>query len=88
MLHRLLIVAELRETAPDGQWAQYEATGQACVVCPCGLNTGFIAKDQAAQQYREHARANQPPAAVRIHPETGEASAVLHDMLGEITREG
>lgn len=89
MLHRLLIVAELQSEEPtsDG-WAQYEATGRACVVCPCGLNTGFIDKTEAAQQYREHSQANQPPAAVRIHPETGEASEVLHDMLGEITREG
>lgn len=88
MLHRLLIVAELQEKKPVDGWAQYETTGRACVVCPCGLNTGFIDKTEAAQQYREHAQANTPPAAVRIHPETGEASAVLHDMLGEITREG
>lgn len=87
MLHRLLIVAELRQTQPDGQWAQYEATGRACIVCPCGLNTGFTDKNEAAQQYRDHAHTNQPPAAVRIHPETGEASSVLHDMLSEITRD-
>lgn len=88
MLHRLLIVAELQGKEPDGNWAQYEATGRACIVCPCGLNTGFIDKIEAAQQYREHADVNQPRAAVRVHPETGEASAVMHDMLGEITREG
>lgn len=85
MLHRLLIVAEIRETRPAEGWAQYEPTGQACVVCPCGLNTGFIPNAEAARQFREHTDANPPRGAVRIHPDTGEASAVLHDMLGEIT---
>jgi hypothetical protein len=87
VLHRLLIVAELTSDQPDGEWAQYRATGRACIVCPCGLNTGFVTKDEAAQLYREHAHANVPAAAVRIHPETGEASDVLRDMLGAITRE-
>jgi hypothetical protein len=87
MLHRLLIVAELRQPQTDEQWAQYEPTGRACVVCPCGLNTGFIDKTEAAQQYRDHARANQPPSPVHIHPDTGEARDVLHDMLGEITKD-
>ncbi|GHI91289.1 hypothetical protein [Streptomyces olivaceus] len=87
MLHHLLIVAELREIAPQTEWAEHEATGRACVVCPCGLNTGFTDRDEAAVQYREHAQANQPVSAVRIHPEIGPAAEVLQDMLGEITRE-
>lgn len=88
-MHRPIITAEIREMEPtsDG-WAQYEATGRVCVVCPCGLDSGFIPKEQAAVQYREHTNPVQPRPPVRIHPETGEASAVLHDMLGEITREG
>ncbi|RMB81288.1 hypothetical protein [Streptomyces shenzhenensis] len=55
MLHRLLIVAELQEKEPDDGWAQYQTTGRACVVCPCGFNTGFIPKAEAASQYRAHA---------------------------------
>ncbi|MER7799013.1 hypothetical protein ABTX71_01645 [Streptomyces parvulus] len=87
-MHSLFIVAEIHEAEPtQNGWAQYAATGRACVVCPCGLDTGFIETAKAAGRYREHAEANLPPAAVRIHPETGEASEVLHDMLGEITRE-
>ena len=87
MLHQTLIVAEVRELAPADGWAQYEATGRACVVCPCGLNTGFTDKTDAAQQYREHAQLTPTRAPVRHHPETAEASAVMHDMLGEITRD-
>lgn len=87
MLHQLLIVAEIRELDPEDGWARHEATGRACVVCPCGLNTGFIQKTDAAQQYREHARPTPTRPPVRHHPETAEASAVMHDMLGEITRD-
>lgn len=85
-MHHPLIVAEIRELTPEGGWRQYEPTGHACVVCPCGLNTGFIGKTEAATRYREHVQANPPAGAVRVHPETGEASSVLAAMLGEITR--
>ncbi|MFH9269203.1 hypothetical protein ACH4KN_33870 [Streptomyces sp. NPDC017546] len=87
MLHEPLIVAEIRELDPEDGWTRFEATGRACVVCPCGLNTDFIDKAEAAQQYRDHAQASPTRAAVRHHPETAEASSVMHDMLGEITRD-
>lgn len=47
-------IPEVRESAPIGDWKAYEATGRACVVCPCGLNTGFINKDEALQAYKDH----------------------------------
>jgi len=87
MLHQPLIVAEIREIDPADGWAQYEATGRACVVCPCGLNTGFTGKAEAAQQYRDHAQGAHPVSAVRHHPETAEGAATMRDMLGEITRD-
>lgn len=85
MLHQLLLVAEIRQTSiDDNGWAQYEATGRVCIICPCGLNTGFTDKPAAAQQYREHAPAGTP---IRHHPETREARDVLHSMLGELIPE-
>lgn len=87
MLHQPLIVAEIRELAPADGWARYEATGRACVVCSCGLNTGFTDKKHAAQQYREHAQLSPTRPPVRHHPETAEAASVMGDMLGEITRD-
>lgn len=87
MQHNQIIVAELRETTPSGEWEQHEATGRACVVCPCGFSTGFVDKAEAATQYRTHAHDNPPRLPVTIHPEVSEASAVLRDMLGEITRD-
>jgi len=88
MLHSMILVAGLQQKpGPDGEWAEYEPTGYAAIVCPCGLSTGFIEKADAAEQYREHAQENAPTGSVRIHPETGPASAVLNGMLGEITRD-
>ena len=59
-MHHATITAEVRELEPtsDG-WAQHEATGRACVVCPCGLNTGFIANSAVVDAYREHVRPGQ-----------------------------
>lgn len=54
MIHRPQLVAEIRELPPQDGWARYEATGRATVVCPCGLNTGWIAKGDAADNARMH----------------------------------
>lgn len=88
MLHSMILVAGLQQK-PDtnGEWAEYEATGYAAIVCPCGLDTGFVEKTDAAEQYREHAKANAPTGSVQIHPENAPASAVLVEMLDEITRD-
>jgi hypothetical protein len=54
VIHRPQLVAELRELPPEDGWARSEATGRACLVCPCGTNTGFTDQDTAAQQYVDH----------------------------------
>lgn len=54
MIHQPHLTAELRELPPEDGWACHEATGRACAVCPCGLNTGFIDKGEAARTYAEH----------------------------------
>lgn len=59
-MHSTVLMNEIRELEPseDG-WARYEATGRACAVCPCGLNTGFTHRADAVRLYREHTSAGQ-----------------------------
>ncbi|MER7963595.1 hypothetical protein [Streptomyces ardesiacus] len=47
-------VGEIRQLPPVEGWARYEPTGRACVTCPCGYNSGFIAREDAIQAYKEH----------------------------------
>lgn len=54
MVHRPLVVAEIRELPPQDGWACYERTGRACLVCHCGLNTGFIDKAETARLAQQH----------------------------------
>lgn len=54
MIHRPILVAEIRELPPEDGWACYEGTGRACLVCACGTNTGFVAKADAGRAAREH----------------------------------
>ena len=58
-MHSPQIVVELRDLPPENGWACYERTGRACVVCPCGLDTGFIDKSAAIDAYRGHVPAGQ-----------------------------
>lgn len=55
MAHTPQIAAEIRQLPPQDGWATYEATGRACVTCPCGLNTGWIPRLTASAQTRTHA---------------------------------
>lgn len=54
-MHAAQYVAEIREAlaTADG-WRQFEGTGRACVVCPCGTATGFVDKKEALQAYKDH----------------------------------
>lgn len=54
-IHRPLKVAEVRPLSPtaDG-WTRREPTGRAVVVCPCGLDTGFIDDRDATDQLNNH----------------------------------
>ncbi|QQM44995.1 hypothetical protein [Streptomyces liliifuscus] len=54
MRHLPLLVRELRELPPQDGWACYEGTGCACMVCCCGLTTGFIDKREARRQAEQH----------------------------------
>lgn len=51
-----LLVAQFRELPPttDG-WAQGEPTGRVCLVCPCGLITGWVPHDRVRQVFDAHA---------------------------------
>ncbi|MYS34919.1 hypothetical protein K388_01918 [Streptomyces sp. KhCrAH-43] len=55
MQHSAQYATELREAkaSPDG-WRQFEGTGRACVVCPCGTVTGFVPREEALKAYKEH----------------------------------
>lgn len=55
MQHSAQYVAELKEAeASPGGWRQFEGTGRACVVCPCGTVTGFVPREEAVKAYKEH----------------------------------
>lgn len=82
-MHSTRIVAEVRELEPEDGWARYEATGRACVVCPCGLNTGFVDKDTAATVYREHT-----PAGQKISITVGGGDKVMRDMIRRVGKNG
>jgi hypothetical protein len=69
MLHQVHLVNELRELPPQDGWARHEATGRACVVCPCGLNTGFINAREACQQFNSHALENEGNASLASQSE-------------------
>ena len=56
MIHKPQLVAEIRELTPEDGWARYEATGRACLTCPCGLSTGWIARLDASAEARRHGR--------------------------------
>ncbi|MCZ4611603.1 hypothetical protein O3S80_49245 [Streptomyces sp. Lzd4kr] len=56
MLHRPHLITEIRELPPQDGYARYERTGRATVVCPCGLNTGWIPRLDASAQARTHGR--------------------------------
>lgn len=54
MRHDPHLVREIRELPPQDGWACYEGTGRACVVCCCGLCTGFIDKGEARREAEQH----------------------------------
>jgi hypothetical protein len=54
MIHHPTLVAEVRDLPPEDGWARHESTGRACVVCPCGLNTGFIGRAEAFPAFKDH----------------------------------
>lgn len=68
MLHSVQIINEIRELPPENGTAQYEATGRACAVCPCGLNTGFIKAREACQQFNSHAQENEGTTSLTVQP--------------------
>lgn len=85
MLHQALIVVEIQQADPDPNgWIQVQATGRACIVCPCGLNTGFIDKTEAAQQHRDHLENR----FIRHYPENAQAQTVVNEMIGGLAGEG
>ncbi|MGW3711419.1 hypothetical protein ACWDN6_14885 [Streptomyces albogriseolus] len=85
VLHQALIVVEIQQADPDPDgWIQVQATGRACIVCPCGLNTGFIDKAEAAQQHRDHLENR----FIRHYPENAQAQAVVNEMVGDLMGEG
>lgn len=59
MPHQPHLIPELRDLPPEEGWARCEPTGRACVVCQCGLNTGFIDARDACQQFSGHGQAVQ-----------------------------
>ncbi|MGA5669003.1 hypothetical protein ACPCTG_26410 [Streptomyces pseudogriseolus] len=86
MLHQSLIVVEIRQAESEQGWAQYEATGRVCIVCPCGLNTDWITTSDGAREYREHG-----PLAGRVirhYPENAQAQTVVNEMIGDLMGEG
>ncbi|MET8824775.1 hypothetical protein ABZX40_17895 [Streptomyces sp. NPDC004610] len=91
-MHTPQITNEIRELAPVDGWASYEATGRACVVCPCGLNTGFIDKTTAAEVYREHPRTGtdrtrwltEKPEPIRITVDGG--GPVIRELIRRIVK--
>ncbi len=54
MLHRTHFITELRELPHEDGWLRAEGTGRACLVCSCGLNTGWIPRRKADQLRRQH----------------------------------
>ncbi len=53
-MHHTQLITELRELPPEDGWLRAEGTGRACLVCTCGLNTGWIPKTDASSQARTH----------------------------------
>lgn len=77
MIHKPSLVTEVRELPPEGGWARYEHTGRACVVCPCGLNTGWVVQRHAGALYTAH-----PRSTPRRHPDsTTKGTAVFATLL-------
>ena len=61
MIHRPILIAEIRDLPPADGWACYEGTGRATVVCSCGLNTGWIPRSEASATARAHPRSTTAP---------------------------
>lgn len=41
------VEAEIRDLPAEDGWRRCEQTGRARATCPCGLDTGFIPKQEA-----------------------------------------
>ncbi|MDX2667406.1 hypothetical protein [Streptomyces stelliscabiei] len=54
MIHRPVLIAEIRELPPEDGWTCHESTRRACVVCTCGLNTGFTDRAEATAVFKAH----------------------------------
>jgi hypothetical protein len=84
VLHQALIVVEIQQADPDANgYIEVKATGRVCIVCPCGLNTGFTDRTEAAQQHRDHVENR----FIRHYPENAAAQEVVDGMLGTLTPE-
>ncbi|MFK4797799.1 hypothetical protein ACI3K5_03785 [Streptomyces sp. MPA0124] len=54
MPHQPHLIPELRDLPPEDGWPRAEATGRACTICQCGLNTGFVDSSEAIQSFNAH----------------------------------
>ena len=77
-MHGAQYVPEIRSTGTDADgWQKFEGTGLACVVCPCGAITGFVAKQEALKAYKEHG-AGRPLAEPVLMSHKDEAAGTAH----------
>ncbi|MBP5862797.1 hypothetical protein QBA57_21380 [Streptomyces scabiei] len=96
MIHRPTLVSEIRELPPENGWACFEATGRACAVCHCGLNTGFVDKAEALHAAKRHhvpgIREAGPigpePTKVDVHVRLVDVAADLKTFLRQMIRRG
>lgn len=77
-MHRPTIVTEIREVPSKNSWAAYKPTGRACVVCPCGLNTGFIASHAAGRTLANHVH---PRQTIEIHLRPTDLATSITDAI-------
>lgn len=81
MEHRIVAVAEVRDLEPEAGWVRSEKTGRACIVCPCGLNTGFVSIQEAHDTGRAHAHNDAFPRPVTFTIQLEGADEVLAETI-------
>lgn len=86
MDHRIVAIAEIRDLEPEAGWARSEKTGRACIVCLCGLNSGFIPAQEATDIGRAHAHDGAFPRPVTFTVQHEGASEALTETIKRVLR--
>lgn len=86
MDHHVIVVTEMRDLEPEDGWARSEKTGRACVVCPCGLDTGFVPLAEASTLGQAHVHGARFPRPVTFTLQLEGADRVLAETVKQALR--